>query len=50
MAHQNTSVYWSNITFFESAAGHGTFFPVELTLKQNPFLFMNDVLKGDTNL
>ena len=37
MAHQNAFVYSSNITFVETAAGHGTSFPVELTVKQNPF-------------
>lgn len=50
MDHQNAFVYWSNITFFETAARHGTSFLVELTVKQSLFLFMNDVLKGDGNL
>lgn len=50
MAHQNAVVYWSNITFFETAAGRGTSFPVELTVKQNPFLCANHVLKGNTDL
>lgn len=50
MDYQNAFVYWSNITCFETAASHGTSFLVELTVKQNLFVFMNDVLKGDGNL
>lgn len=50
MAHQNVFGDCSNITFFETAAGHGTLFPVELTVKQNPFLFIHDVLKSDRNM
>lgn len=50
MAYQNTFVYWSNISCFETAPGHSISFPAEFTVKQNPFLFMSDVLKGGINL
>lgn len=35
---------------FETASGHSISFPLEFTVKQNPFLFTSDVLKGDRNL
>lgn len=50
MADQNTFVYQSNISCFEIAPGHSISFPVELTVKQNRFLFMSDVMKGGRNL